>query len=187
MNQKVLGLGLSTLILFGLGGYYLIVSVQEKAFMEVLLSGMSIPLQLGIGLGYGLLTALVAIGIISSNFFKKEKKYYHRIIAQLELKLSGILFLSLCAGVAEELFFRAGLQPLLGLWLTSIIFVFIHGYLNPYNWRISVYGAAMVLFIAGIGYLFREVGLISAMAAHTALDVVLFLNMTRSQKGNEHT
>jgi membrane protease YdiL (CAAX protease family) len=181
MTNKVLGLGLSTLLIFGLGGYYLIVSVQGKSFAEVLLGGMSVPIQLGIGLGYGLLTALVAIGIISRNFFKKEKKFYHNLIARLDLGLGSILFLSLCAGFAEELFFRAGLQPLLGLWLTSIIFVFIHGYLNPFNWRISVYGAAMVLFIAGMGYLFREVGLISAMAAHAVLDVVLFMNMSRQQ------
>ena len=180
--NKVLGLGLSTLLIFGLGGYYLIVSVQEKVFLEVLLGGMSIPAQLGIGSGYGLLAALVAIGIISLDFFKKEKKFYHNLIAQLNLNLGSIIFLSLCAGIAEELFFRGGLQPLLGLWLTSIIFVAIHGYLNPFNWRISVYGTAMVFFIAGMGYLFREVGLISAMAAHTMLDVILFLHMTHSQK-----
>jgi uncharacterized protein len=129
-----------------------------------------------------LLLALVAIGIISQDFFKKEKRFYHNLIAQLDLGLGSILFLSLCAGFAEELFFRGGLQPLLGLWWTSIVFVAIHGYLNPYNWRISVYGIAMVLFIAGIGYLFQQIGLISAMAAHTMLDVVLFLNMTQNQK-----
>lgn len=180
--NKVLGLGLSTLLIFGLGGYYLIVSVQERAFLEVLLGGSAIPVQLGIGVAYGMITALVAIGIISRNFFRKEKNFYHRMISQLDLRLGSILFLSLCAGFAEELFFRAGLQPLMGLWLTSIVFVFIHGYLNPSNWRISVYGAAMVLFIAGMGYLFREVGLIAAMAAHTILDVVLFLNMRQQDQ-----
>ncbi len=184
--NKVLGLGLSTLLIFGLGAYYLIVSVQERAFTEVLLSGMAIPLQLSIGLGYGLLTALVAIWIISRDFFKEEKEFYRRLITRLDLNLGSILFLSLCAGTAEELFFRGGLQPLLGLWLTSILFVAIHGYLNPRNWRISVYGVAMVFFIAGMGYLFREVGLISAMTAHTVLDVVLFLNMTRSYKEKEN-
>ncbi len=178
--NKVLGLGLGTLLIFGLGGYFLIVSVQEKVFGEVLLGGKSIPFQLGMGLGYGLLVALVATAIIRREFFREEKKFYHRLISQLNLKPGSILFLSLCAGIAEELFFRGGLQPLLGLWLTSIIFVAIHGYLNPYNWRISVYGAAMVIFIAGMGYLFREVGLISAMAAHTMLDVVLFLQLTRN-------
>jgi len=183
--NKVISLGLGTLLIFGLGGYYLIVSVQEKVLVEVLLGGKSIPVQLAIGLGYGLLTALAATTIIRRNFFKEEKKFYHRLISQLNLRLGSIIFLSLCAGIAEELFFRGGLQPLLGLWLTSIIFVAIHGYLNPYNWRISVYGAAMVFFIAGMGYLFREVGLISAMAAHTMLDVVLFLQLTGNV--DEHT
>ena len=184
--NKTLGLGLSTLIIFGLGSYYLIVSVQEKVFLKVLLSGLAIPVQLGIGLAYGLLTAVVALWIINRKFFKREKKYYHKLIAQLDLSLGNIIFLSFCAGFAEELFFRGGLQPLLGLWLTSILFVAIHGYLNPRNWRVSIYGAAMVFFIAGMGYLFQEVGLISAMTAHAVLDVVLFLNISSSGQEKEN-
>lgn len=175
--NKILTLGLGTLLFFGLGGFYLIEQVQERSFVTVLLEGMTVPLQLGFGIAYGLVTALLALWIISRDFFKKEKKFYHSIIFQLNLNFASIIFLSLCAGIGEEIFFRAGLQPLLGLWPTSVIFVLLHGYLNPYNWRISIYGIAMVFFMAGVGYLFREVGLISAMAAHAVLDIILFMKL----------
>lgn len=180
--NKILPLGLGTLLFFGLGGFYLIEEVQEHSFVAVLLKGMAVPVQLGIGIAYGLVTALLALWIISRDFFKKEKKFYHSVISQLDLNFAGIIFLSLCAGIGEETFFRAGMQPLLGLWLTSVIFVLLHGYLNLYNWRISIYGIAMVFFIAGIGYLFREIGLISAMAAHTVLDIVLFMKLVDSNQ-----
>lgn len=180
--NKILTLGLSTLLFFGLGGFFLIEDIQEHSFVAVLLKGMAVPVQLGIGIAYGLVAALLALWIISRDFFKKEKKFYHRVIFQLDLNFISIIFLSLCAGIGEEIFFRAGLQPLLGLWPTSVIFVLLHGYLNPYNWRISIYGIAMVFFIAGVGYLFREVGLISAMAAHIVLDIVLFMKLV---EGNQ--
>jgi len=179
--KKVLTLGLITVLIFGGGGWYLIEYVQDRSFLQLWQAGMPWEAQLGIGSAYGLLTAAAAIGIIRLPFFRKERKFYHRVISQLDLNVPLIIFLSLCAGLGEEIFFRAGLQPLLGLWLTSVLFVFIHGYLNPRNWRISVYGVAMVLFIAGMGYLFEEVGLLSAIAAHTVLDIVLFLRLTRGQ------
>lgn len=177
--NKTWVLGLGTLLLFGSGAYYLIEVVQERSFTGVFLRGMNLPVQVAVGTGYGLLTALIALLIISRDFFKKEKNFYSQLISQLDLNIMGILFLSFCAGIAEEAFFRAGLQPLLGVWPTSIIFVFIHGYLNPFNWRISLYGFAMLFFIAGMGFLFIEIGLIAAIASHTVLDIVLFMKLRK--------
>jgi hypothetical protein len=183
--SKALVLGLSTLVIFGLGGYFLIEATQDKDFLAVLLSGESPALQTAIGAGYGLLCGVLALWIIRRPFFAREKQFYSEKIGYLKLNLPLIIFISLCAGVGEELFFRGGLQPLLGLWPTSVLFVFIHGYLNPRNWRISVYGAVMVFMIAGMGYLFQTVGLISAMTAHAALDLLLFLDLQKEKSG-EH-
>ncbi|MFP4089648.1 MAG: CPBP family intramembrane glutamic endopeptidase [Cyclobacteriaceae bacterium] len=175
--DKTLSLGLATLLIFGGGGYLLIENVQNNDFGEVLLGGSALGTQLAVGGGYGLLSGMLALAIIRRDFFKKERQFYHQLVSQLRLNLTKIIFISLCAGIGEELFFRAGLQPLLGLWPTSIIFVLIHGYLNPANWRISVYGIFMVFIIAGMGYLNHKIGLISAMLAHAVLDVVLFMDL----------
>ncbi len=74
MTNKVLGLGVSTLLIFGLGGYYLIVSVQGKGFTEVLLSGMSVPIQLGIGLGVWFAVGFGGHWNHQPGFFQKREE-----------------------------------------------------------------------------------------------------------------
>ncbi|MBY5957963.1 CPBP family intramembrane metalloprotease [Membranicola marinus] len=171
-------LSLLTLLLFGAGGYLVIEYAQDQDFLEVLESGRGINTQLMTGLIAGMLASVVAVGLISRRFFKEEMECYKGLIDQLNLRFLDIIFLSLCAGIGEELFFRGGIQPFLGIWWTSILFVLLHGYLNPKNWRISIYGMVMVGIIAGFGFLFRDIGLISAMTAHAVLDIVLLIYIT---------
>jgi len=174
-------LGILTLVFFGVGGFLLIEYGQDKSFIHVMKQGLPIASQLLVGLTTGLTASAIAVWIISRSFFDAELAYYNELINQLGLNYSEIIFLSLCAGIGEELFFRGGIQPFLGIWWTSILFVALHGYLNPRNWRISFYGLVMVGIIAGFGYLFRYIGIFSAMAAHTVLDVVLFVYMSRNK------
>jgi uncharacterized protein len=180
MNKAIL-LGLGTIIFFGLGGYLIIELAQRQQFIEVLMRGWDIPLQIGTGLVGGTVSAVIALKIINMDFFHKERAFYQKLFKKLKLNTPGIVFVSLCAGIGEEIFFRAGIQPLLGVWLTSVLFVFLHGYLNPVNWRISIYGVVMVFIIAGFGYLFEYTGLITVMTAHTVFDIILLVNMTKDK------
>ena len=172
-DNTVILLGIFTLIIFGTTGIFLIEKVQGKDFISLLLLGWSIPLQLLTGVGWGLLSSGIALFIITRKFFIREKHYYRSLILKLDLNNSKIIFISFCAGVGEEIFFRAAIQPMLGIWLTSLIFVALHGYLNPLNWRISLYGIVMVFIIASFGYLFEVAGLITVMTAHVIFDIVL--------------
>ncbi|WMJ75483.1 CPBP family intramembrane glutamic endopeptidase [Cytophagaceae bacterium ABcell3] len=178
--KRILILGLGTLLFFGVGGILIIEFLQDNRFVDVLLDGWSIELQLLVGLTAGLISAGIALFIITRKFFQKERTFYYNMISKLGLNLPAILFISLCAGIGEEIFFRAGIQPFLGVWLTSILFVLLHGYLNPRNPRITIYGSVMVFIIAGFGYLFEHVGLISVMTAHAVFDMVLFLKIQGS-------
>lgn len=173
-----LKLGLITLILFGAGGWIMIEYVQQKSVVQVLNAGKSFPFQIITGILAGLGASLIAIWIISRRFFDPERDFYHGLIGRWKLNLSEIIFISWCAGIGEELFFRGGVQPLLGNWWTSILFVLLHGYLNPRNWRISIYGAVMVGIIYGFGSLFEHIGIVAAMIAHAVLDIALFRYMT---------
>ncbi len=155
---------------------------QETDLRTVLYAGSPWWQQIGIGLAYGSLGAYLGWRLIRLRKMRQISTLYTRLFQSLDLRLPDILFLSFCAGFGEEVLFRAGVQPLLGLWVTSILFVAIHGYLNPTNWRIFVYGAFMTFVIAGVGWLFTSVGLISAIAAHFAIDVVLLLFLTRNQE-----
>ena len=172
-DNTVILLGILTLVIFGTTGIFLIEKVHEKDFISLLLLGWSIPLQLLTGVGWGLLSSGIALFIITRIFFIREKLYYRSLISKLDLNNSKIIFISFCAGVGEEIFFRAAIQPMFGIWLTSLIFVALHGYLNPFNWRISLYGIVMVFIIAGFGHLFEVAGIITVMTAHVIFDIVL--------------
>lgn len=179
MSKKVLVLGLATLIFFGIFSYLIIEFVREESFSEVIFRGINIPLQLIIGAAYGCLVSFLAILITFSRFFETELDFYTRKVSPFNLDRLQIVFLSLCAGIGEELFFRAAVQPVLGVWVTSVIFVAIHGYLNPYNWRISIYGIFMVISMSGLGFLFDKTGFFTAMAAHTVIDIVLLYKLSK--------
>jgi membrane protease YdiL (CAAX protease family) len=178
MNPDMRFLGWATLLGFGLTGLGLVYFFQEVPLPELLTGPWPIPVQLLLGVPAGALAALFAKWIICRPFFSRERVKYQGLINQWPWTPGRILFISVCAGVGEELFFRAGLQPLLGLWTTSLLFVLLHGYLNPFNWKISIYGLAMVGLIAFFGYLFQETGIFTAMAAHAAFDAVLLFWLT---------
>lgn len=174
-------IGVLTLLTFGAGSYFLIEYAQGKSFSALFSEGRPFFFQFVTGTAAGLLSAGLALIIITRKFFTHQKNFYFKMISQWKLSYGDMIFLSLCAGTAEELFFRAGLQPFLGIWWTALLFVFLHGYLNPKNWRISVYGIVMTGVIAGFGYLYETAGIIAAMAAHTVFDLVLFLFIDRQR------
>lgn len=179
MNRTTLYLGLGTLLIFGFGGFMIIEFLQGQTFLRMFLEGKDLFVQLILGILVGLASSGIAWFIVTRKFFAKEKLFYSQLVSRLNLDGWAILFLSLCAGIGEEIFFRAGLQPYLGVWWTSLLFVMLHGYLNPWNIRISFYGMVMVGIIAIFGYLFQYVGIFSAIFAHAVFDVVLFWKLNR--------
>jgi uncharacterized protein len=181
MSRKILLMGLGTLLGFGGLGFLLITYIQGQRFLDVMLRGEVFYQQLMLGCLAGMIAASMAILLISRPFFDKEFRFYKQLIGQFNWNGFSIFFVSLCAGVGEELFFRGGLQPLLGLWWTSVLFVALHGYLNPVNWRISVYGVQMVFVIAGFGWMFENLGIWSAMVAHAVFDWVVISYLLRRE------
>jgi membrane protease YdiL (CAAX protease family) len=93
------------------------------------------------------------------------------------LDLSGLnpLWISIAAAIGEEMLFRAALQPLLGVWIVSLLFLLTH--VPVYRFRkldgATVAQAASV-FIGSVvlGYVFQYVGLLAAMLVHMWIDVV---------------
>lgn len=117
---------------------------------------------------------------MESDIFDRSGINVEKIVRSMNLNLWDCIFISLCAGIGEELLFRSGVQFYLGPIWTSIIFVAIHGYLNPRNWRVSIYGLIVLPFILVISYGFYEFGLWFSIAAHAAYDFVLFWIISNS-------
>jgi len=109
-----------------------------------------------------------------------REKYIKRIRA-LNLNYQDIILVSICAGVGEEMLFRGVIQEFMGVWLTSVVFVGIHGYYDFRNWRIFLYGMLMTIIIVGVGYLFAEMGILAPIIAHFVIDVILLSLICRSQ------
>ena len=172
-KSKLYLLGFFTL--FGMGGIgiILIELFQNSSTMSLFETGMVWYYQLLIGLIYGLVAALLGWRLINIQLMHDVKSFYALIIQQLKLNWLDIIFISFCAAVGEELLFRGAIQYWLGIYITSIVFVGIHGYLNPKDWKISVYGLFMTLIIAGIGYGFLYLGIWFSIFAHIAIDIIL--------------
>lgn len=127
-----------------------------------------------IGWIIGALYAYFALIFMQSEVFDNAPVNIERIIRRMNLNIWDCLFISFCAGFGEELLFRAGVQYYLGPIITSIIFVAIHGYLNPLNWRMSLYGLIVLPFILLISYGYYEFGLWFSIGAHFSYDFILF-------------
>jgi len=103
------------------------------------------------------------------------RRLVHEGFEGIEPRLGHLVLISVVAGWSEELLFRGVLQPLIGVWFTSLAFVVMHGVVRPRS--LSGWLLALTLFAGsvGLGYLKRWAGLESAMVAHATYDLVVLL------------
>ncbi len=179
---KIRLLGLVTLLVFPLPGFYLLDYFQNTSITEFFDVQNIKLISIGYGLELGFAYAFIAYLFMKAPFFEQLPNRVDRIIDQLPLTYTDGIFLSICAGIGEELLFRAGIQPLLGPWITSIVFVALHGYLNPWNWRFSMYGLIVLPFIFIISFGYIHLGLWFSISAHFAYDAVLFVIMIKEKQ-----
>lgn len=147
---------------------------QHAALPQALLAGLPWPRQALIGAALGL---LVGAGSAFSALRKPDAESVRRTVesyGQLDLRGLNPVWISLAAGVGEEMLFRAALQPLIGIWLGSLLFLLMHA--RVYDFRrmerdallqaASVFGMSMVF-----GLVFKYAGLLAAVLAHTLIDI----------------
>ena len=174
-KQTIYLFGWITLVLFPLPTFLVLGYLESKTFLEIIdLKTINSAYSL-IGLEFGIIYAFLAILLLRAPVFDKLPNRIEPMIREMKLSFIDMIFLSLCAGIGEELLFRVGLQYYLGPWVTSFIFVAIHGYFNPLNWRKSLYGAIVFPFILLISFAYETFGLWFCIAAHFSYDLVLFL------------
>lgn len=181
MNQKIIHLATLTLIGFPMIGWVIYWLAGGPPFRELFFIQAPLLQQLSIGIATGIVSGWLAWVIIQSKAMQEVRQKYAGIIRQFNLSPLQILYISLCAGIGEEILFRGVIQPYLGIWYTAILFVAIHGYLNPFDRKLFLYGVYMTLVIAVIGYLTNRFGLYTAMAAHAVIDVILLYKMSKME------
>ncbi len=171
-------MGLITLLVFPIPTFVVLWYAEGISPIEILQLDKIGIIEIGYGLELGVVYAFLAMALMSAPVFDGMSVRVEQLVKNLKLNFFDCLFLSICAGVGEELLFRSGFQFYLGPIITSVIFVAIHGYLNPWNWRMSLYGLIVLPFIFLISYGFLEFGLWFAISAHMSYDLVLFLSMS---------
>lgn len=181
-RQTLYRLCILTLVGFSLVGILIIYIWIRKDWWNYLLEGQPIASQLIKGTGFGIFSALWALTLIQTRILQQVTGYFADMFDNLKLSIWDILFFSFCAGVGEEIFFRGALQPFGGIWFIAIVFVVLHGYINPRSLRGSIYGLILILIVAGMGYLADRIGMVSAMAAHMAFDVIMFYYLMHEEK-----
>ena len=173
-------MGLITLLLFPIPTFIVLNYFEEINPLELFQFENFSVFKIGIGLQLGIVYAFIALLIMRASVFEKLPSRIEHIVKRMNLRLIDCVFISFCAGFGEELLFRSGVQFYLGPLITAIFFVAIHGYLNPFNWRMSLYGLIVLPFILLISYGFTTFGLWFCIAAHFAYDLVLFIAMKNS-------
>jgi len=170
----VWALGGLTLLVFGVGGALLMALAQGRDPLGAVLGPWPWTGQAALGLGAGLVIGLAARALVRTGWMREVDERFARLIGARVRSGAEAAFLSVCAGVGEELFFRGALQHWLGVLPTAVLFVAIHGYLDPRDRRMLAYGGLLTAGMVGVGALAQHAGLLAAMLAHTVIDLVLF-------------
>lgn len=170
---NILAVAAFTLIGFPIIGAVLLYLFSDFTFIQIFENKVGVALQVITGVLFGSISSFLAIQLIRHPKLESSTKRYTRILESLNLDMTKIILISVAAGVGEEILFRGCLQPMFGLWPVAIIFVALHGYLNPFDWKITVYGLFLILASAGFGYLFKNQGIYAPILAHGVFDFII--------------
>lgn len=178
-KQLIILLGWVTLLGFSWLGFVISWYLNDVAIFQLFESEVSLLIQVPAGLLFGTLAGALCWAYVNGGWMRGAEHDYTSLIRSLDLNWIRIVFISFCAGVGEEILFRGAIQPYLGVWITAVFFVAIHGYLNPKDLPLSGYGLLMVLVVVGFGYGTEYLGLVSSISAHFAIDVVLLWQLNK--------
>lgn len=170
-------MGWITLLIFPLPAFLVMYFFFDLSWIEVLQLETFQTIPIVYGLEFGIMYAFLAIIILKAPVFDRLPLKIDKMVKDLKLSYFDVFSLSMCAGIGEELLFRAGLQTFTGVWLTSFIFVAIHGYFSIKKREMNYYGLLVFPFILLISLGYEHFGLWFSISAHFAYDAVLFLEM----------
>jgi hypothetical protein len=167
-KQLITGIGMSTPAL-------IIIHLQGGAIGTVIAAGQPLYLQAGFGLAVGATMALAALIAYRLQASKPHATSVVDSYKRLDLGGWNPVWIGLAAGFGEELLFRAALQPLLGIFFGSLVFVIAH---MP-AYRVKSFTVTTLIHATGVfamsillALVFEFVGLLAAMLVHALIDIV---------------
>ncbi|HLP11314.1 MAG TPA: CPBP family intramembrane glutamic endopeptidase [Flavobacteriales bacterium] len=180
-RSLIILMGYTTLILFPLVAI-LVLYFVSGSWQFIFKNGWPIYAQIPIGIALGLAIGLGLREMLKTKPFAELTHKYAGFLGDFELSRPEYVFLSVCAGVGEEILFRGCIQYYAGIVPTAIIFVAMHGYLNPFDRWVTVYGIVLTAIFIGVGYVMAFSGIYVCIILHIVIDVILFGHLLSSQK-----
>lgn len=173
-------MGLATLLIFPLLAWP-ILYFTDRAFLDLFILSKADFFSITTFLSAGIFFGLIIIWLSEHPFFEKALADYKNLLTGFKINAWWAFYLSICAGVGEEIFFRGAVQPLpyCGIWITAIFFVAIHTYFSFKNWRKNVFALLLTAFIALLGWGARDFSLWHAIAGHFSYDLVLLMYLRK--------
>ena len=175
-------LGIITLLVFPIPAFLYLYFFEGYSIQDFIRWDEIFRPQTILGINLGIVYAFIALIFMGAPIFDKLPNRVENIVRNMRLTAWDAIFLSICAGVGEELLFRAGMQTILGPWITSVIFVAVHGYLNPRKWRMSLYGLIVLPFIFLISFGYDHFGQWFSIGGHFSYDLILFMALIADSK-----
>ncbi|MEX2657089.1 MAG: CPBP family intramembrane glutamic endopeptidase [Balneolales bacterium] len=174
-GTSLLILSLGSLLAYLLITLLILHFLHEAPLASLFDHGFNIKVQGLAGAVCGLAAALLIGLVMFRTPVSVVLRDYMIVDAVADMRFSGFdrVQVSLFAGIGEELLFRGALQPLLGIWVTSVLFVGLHGYFKFASVKHLAFGGMMFALSVGLGSLYEWAGLAAAMAAHAVYDFVM--------------
>lgn len=162
-------------------GVLLIYFFQDETFYEVVTRGSELWIQITAGSIIGALFGWMGVLMMKQPNLRAAVDEYAIMKQVKELKLTPIQvgIVSIIAGVTEEILFRAAIQPLLGIWVTSILFIAIHGYIKFGSFPQIIFTLFTFFLSVLLGLLYIHYGVIAAMAAHALYDFIVLYKLSK--------
>ncbi|HEX8556661.1 MAG TPA: CPBP family intramembrane glutamic endopeptidase [Pyrinomonadaceae bacterium] len=154
--------------------------VRPQSLLE---SPYSVLTQALAGVAVGATLAVAQLLLV--RVWGRWREYTRDAVRSLRLTTAQIVSIAFMVAVAEELFFRAAVQPLLGIWLASAFFALVHMRPDRKAWageRLVFALVALLLLLCvstSLGFVYARVGLVAAMASHFVYDVIVLQGYQR--------
>lgn len=155
--------------------------LQDSTLAKIVASEVDILFQIAVGFLSGTLFGAFGYVFAGHPGIKKisDEYYIIRQIKELNLSNKQIFLVSLSAGISEEIFFRGAIQPLIGIWFTSALFIGVHGYIrfqSPAHFLFALFTFVLSMVL---GWLFIYYGLIAAITAHAVYDIIVLYKISK--------
>lgn len=152
----------------------LICAINRTSFSSLFTSRLSFSQQAIVALGLSAAACLNAW--VGYKLASKRPVAQHTIESYSRLDLRGWnpILLAPAAGIGEEILFRGALQTLLGVWLSSGLFVLAHtrAYrFNGLNRRVLLQAAGLFAVSLVLAAIAHFAGLVPAIVVHTVVDI----------------